>query len=147
MSNIAQHKGLVKADISSTATVTTDVSAGVVGFTVKPTKSIGKHFVLSSDWQKITEGGKSIAITLKTEIDTSAAHIYKYMYDWLMTGSGARTFDFYAPDASTGSLYLNGEFYLQQPDNLMMVEGGKGDAQVASWTLESHGTVTLAAAV
>lgn len=147
MANIAQHTGVVKMDTASSSTATTDVSSGVTGFTIKPTKNLGKHHTLSSDWQKVTEGGKSIQVTLKTEIDTSASHIYAYLYAWFMTGDGARTFDFYSPTSATGSLYLTGEFYLQQPDQLMMTDAGKGDAQVATWTLESSGTITLAAAV
>ena len=147
MSNVAQHQGVVKMDIASSSTATTDVSSGVVGFSLPLTKSIGKHFVLSSEWQKITEGGKSIAAKLKTEIDTSVSHIFSYLSNWAMSAnSGSRTFDFYTPSSSTGSLYITGEWYIEAPDNLMIVEAGKGDAQIATWTLHSHGTISIAAA-
>lgn len=144
MSDLAQHKGKVKMDISSTATVTTDVSDGVVSFQVAPTKSLGEHFTLGSDYGQQTEGGISYTVKLTVEVNPATGTIYSYLWNWGLAGGsagGLRTMGFYTPDSTTGSLSVVGEFAIQSPDNLFNVMAGKGDAQTATFTLKSDGTI------
>jgi hypothetical protein len=145
MTGIAQHKGIIKMDVTGTATVTTDVSAAGTGFSVKPSKSIGKHFTLGADWQQITEGGLGLTVSIMCEISKTITSLYYYLLLWsTAAAAGAnRTMEFDTPDAQTGSLTITGEFYIEAADNLMNVAAGKGDAQIATFTVHSDGVPTI----
>lgn len=146
MTPIAQHKGAFKMDASSTATAVTDYSTHVVGIVPKPKKNVGGHHTIGNDWEQQTEGGKSLELEIKVRVDKTTSSLYYILSDWMMVGTGARTCEIYTPDTSVGSLKISGEFYIVNPDKLADIQGGKGDAQIASFTLRGDSTIVLATA-
>ena len=143
MASIAKYKGVLKADASSSATVTTDYSADVIDFQTPFSKNAGSHFTIGSLWQQSTEGGMKIEPSATIKVAVSLTSAYQIFTAWAIAG-GARTMEFFTPDIATGSQKVSGEFICVGPDNIMDVSGGSGDVQSVKFKFQSDGTVTVA---
>lgn len=145
MAAIAMQQGVFRFDVTSGASATTDVSSTTSGFTVGFKRNTGSHFVLSSSWRNMTYGGREVEVKVKTRVDNSTTSAYYYLSTWSMSSDTYRTVEAYSPDNTTGSLSITGEFGIAGPDNIFNTDAGKGDAQMATFTLLNNGTVTFAA--
>lgn len=140
---IAKYKGALKFDASSSATVTTDYSTDIIDVQSPFTKAMGTHFTIGSLYQQSTEGGMGVSITATVRFSTSAASAFQVLMAWNIAG-GERTVQLYAPDSTTGSYMLSGEFLCAGPGNIYDIMGGSGDVHSAQFTLQSNGTFTYA---
>lgn len=146
MAAISMHKAVVKVDVASSSTVTTDISAGITKVSIDgPTRQVGGHHTLSSDWQNQTVGGLDVGITISTRVDKTAGQAFIVLYDWLEEGT-ARTFQIYTPDTVTGSLLFSGEAVVASCDTPVNAEAGSGNPQIATFKLRVDGALTQATA-
>lgn len=142
----AMHRGVVKFDITAGATAVTDISSGVVGFSCSFAKNIGSHFTLDSDWEKQTVGGRRGSGTIRVVTDKTASSAHDVLSDFVLVAdeSDRRTLELYSPDATTGSIKIAGECVLEAANNILNVEGGSGETQIADFPYRFDGAVTFA---
>lgn len=146
MAAISMNKAVVKVDVASSSTVTTDISAGITKVSIDgPTRQVGGHHTLSSDWQNQTVGGLDVGFTISCRVDKTAGQAFLVLYGWLADGT-ARTIQIYTPDTVTGSLLFSGEAVIQSCDTPVNAEAGSGNAQIATFKGRFDGTMTQATA-
>lgn len=146
MTVVGLHFGKFYMDISSSATATTDVSAGVTDFKVKMKQNTGEYFTLASTWAQQTVGGKNWEVEVSAIVDTSITSAHYYLSDWALTQQGARTIELYAPSKSTGSVQLSGECYIDGADDILAPKAGEGKVQMTKFKLKGDSTLTKAVA-
>jgi hypothetical protein len=147
MTPIAMHNGVIKFDVTNGATAVTDISSGCIGFSCSLTKNRGGHFTLSNDWEQQTIGGRRANGTIRARVEKESSTTYDYLLDFVMVAdeSDRRTLELYSPDATTGSIKVSGEAVIEAANNILNVQGGSGEAQVADFNFVFDGTVAIAA--
>lgn len=147
MAAIAMHEGVVKVDATVGATAVTDISAGVIGFTLNVNRNVGTHHTIGNAWAQRTVGGKDGQGTIRVRVEKETATAYDYLANSVTDDDedDRRTLELYSPDATTGSLKYSGEAVFGNVQNALNVTGGSGDAQVADIPFFFDGTVTFAA--
>lgn len=137
------HEAAVEMDATVGATAVTNISSGVVGAVLNPSKNVGAHFTLGNRFEQQTDGGFIHGGTIRARNDESATSAWAYLYDAFEDDAGdRRTLNLYFPDTSAGSIKWTGEAVIVSANNAVNGSAGSGDAMITDFAFKYDGTVT-----
>jgi len=103
--------------------------------------TLGEYRVFQDRYPHQLDGGRSASITLNVVYSTTASEGWAILRDWYQaTNPGARTLDWYAPDATAGSDHFSCEVRIESLRHTLAA--GDGSPIIVTARLVPDGTIS-----